>query len=156
MWISWIIIQISLSQQRSIIIRFNYKQVTTWLNVYIYDNDWIMQSLPLQEFFKLTLILWVIPKKLWCDYLSCRRCFPWTVSAPMLADEFYLNIRFNWKIGTFGSHRFPFHPAGMQLIFTILIAHNLSSDLWQKLKLCIRKEFAIMWFETIMPWRLHK
>lgn len=70
MWISWIIIQIpSLSRLSLRVIRFNYKRVTTWLNVYIYDNDCIMQH---RNNFELTVILWVILLKLWCD------SFPWT------------------------------------------------------------------------------
>ena len=68
MWISWIIIQIFLFfSLLSLNHQVQLHKVTTWLNVYIYDNDWIMQheklfhidSDPLSDSFT----------KLWCDSL---------------------------------------------------------------------------------------
>lgn len=127
MCISWIIIQIS----HNWIIRFNYKQVTTWLNVYIYDNDWIMR------FFKSTLILWVISLKLWCDVCSFYDTFPWqkgvkltNVRIILVLDSFLI-----WILDSIiRSVPIGFHHQSyeMQLILTIVIAHNKSWDIFGK------------------------
>lgn len=127
MWISWIIIQIHFLFSR---IRFNYKQVTiTWLNVYIYDNDWIMQLKkrkididPLSDFLKIMI-----------RCLSSNNTFPWqenkTVLPPMGA-LFHRLMNLIWIVDFIERLEekvpigFWFTDAISQLFFTILMACN--------------------------------